>query len=156
MKTWQWFVVTLVITLMAAPMAAADSLTGTWTLNVAKSKFGTGSPPKSQTTKLESIAGGLREIVDRVNADGSTTHWEVTAMYDGKDHPVVGDPSRDTVALKKIADSTIEVTNKKAGTVTTRMRIAVSPDGKTRTNTVQGTDASGKPFTSVMLFDLKK
>ena len=51
-------------------------------------------------------------------------------------------PSRDTVALKKIDDSTIEVTNKKACTITTRMRIAVAPDGKTRTNTVQGTDAA--------------
>jgi len=155
MKRLRLLVRVLVLALLTAPLLA-DALTGTWTLNVARSKFGTGTPPKSQTTQLESIAGGLREVVDRVNADGSTTHWEVRAMYDGKDYPVVGDPSRDTVALKKIDDSTIEVTNKKAGTVTTRMRIAVAPDGKTRTNTVQGTDAAGKPFTSVMLFDLKK
>jgi hypothetical protein len=47
------------------------------------------------------------------------------------------------------------VTNKKGGKVTTRMRIVVAPDGKTRTNTVTGTDANGKAFTSVMLFDLK-
>jgi len=39
--------------------------------------------------------------------------------------------------------------------VTTHMRIVVSADGKTRTNTVTGTDANGKAFTSVMLFDRK-
>jgi len=146
---------TVATMLLAATLVAKDYISGSWTLNVAQSKYGTGTPPRSQTTKLESVEGGLHEVVDRVNADGTTTHWDLTVKYDGKEYPVVGDPSRDKVVVKKIDDRTLDVTNKKGGVVTTRMRIVVSSDGKTRTNTVTGTDASGKAFTSVMLFDRK-
>jgi hypothetical protein len=139
----------------AATVGAKDVISGTWTLNVAKSQYGTGAPPKSQVTVLEERDGGLHETVTRINADGTTTKWDLFAKYDGKEVKVTGDPSRDAVALKKIDEHTVDVTNKKNNAVTTHMRIVVAPDGKTRTNTVTGTDASGKPFTSVMLFDRK-
>jgi hypothetical protein len=152
LRVFGWMVA---VVLMASPALAKDYISGSWVLNVSKSKYGTGTPPKSQTTKLESTDSGLREIVDRVNADGTTTHWDLTVKYDGKEYAVVGDPSRDKVIVKKVDDRTLEVTNKKGGAVTTRMQIVVAPDGKTRTNTVKGTDANGKPFTSVMLFERK-
>ena len=141
------------VALWTTATAAADRLEGTWKLNVARSNFASNPPPRSQTTRLQSVDGGLREIVNRVNADGTTTQWELTAQYDGKDYPVKGDPSRDTVSLRKIDDNTVDVVNKKNGTVTTRMRIVVAADGKTRTNTVTGTDAKGQAMTMVMLFD---
>jgi hypothetical protein len=137
-----------------APLAAAqgtDRLAGTWVLNVAKSKYHVGAPPKSQTTILRAVAGGINEVVDRVNADGTTTHWDVTVKYDGGDYPVKGDPSRDTVAITKIDESTAQVVNKKAGAVVGRMRIVVAPDGKSRTNTVM--DASGQKINAVLFFD---
>jgi hypothetical protein len=143
------------VVLLITAAAARDFLSGTWTLNVAKSNYATGTPPKSQVTVLEERDGGLHEQVTRVNADGTTTRWELFAKYDNKDTWVTGDPSRDAVAVKRIDDRTVEVTNKKNDVVTTRMKIVVSADGKTRTNTVTGTDANGKPVTSVMLFDRK-
>jgi hypothetical protein len=141
--------------LLATTIDAKDVISGTWTLNVAKSKYATGAPPKSQVTVLEERDGGLHEIVTRVNADGTTTKWDLFAKYDGKAVKVTGDPSRDAVALQKIDDHTVDVTNKKGNMVTTHMRIVVAADGKTRTNTVTGTDANGKAFKSVMLFDRK-
>src|SRR3954452_10360106 len=102
------------ILMLSAAAQAADNYLGTWTLNVAKSKYDPGPAPKSQTTKLEAVAdGAIREIGDRVNADGSKTQWQWTAKLDGRDYPVQGDPDRDMVALKKIDDNTIEVTNRK-------------------------------------------
>ena len=142
-------------TLMASSALAKDYISGSWALNVAKSKYGTGTPPKSQVTDLEERDGGLHERVKRINADGTTTEWELVAKYGSEYYKVTGDPSRDAVAVKKIDDRTLEVTNKKGSMVTTHMRIVVSADGKTRTNTVTGTDANGKAFTSVMLFDRK-
>ena len=68
-----------------AAAQAVDPLAGTWRLNVAQSKYTGSAAPKSQTTTLHAVDGGLREIVERVNADGTTTRWEVTAKYDGKD-----------------------------------------------------------------------
>jgi hypothetical protein len=129
---------------------AADPLAGTWRLNVARSKYANAAPPKSQTTTLQAVEGGLREIVERVNADGTSTRWEVTARYDGRDYPVKGDPSRDTVAMTRTDGSTVDIVNKKGGAVVSRMRIVVAPDGKSRTNTVL--DPSGRQ-TAVLHFD---
>jgi hypothetical protein len=130
---------------------ASDPVAGTWRLNVAKSNYQGGAPPKSQTTTLHAVDGGLHEVVERANADGTTTQWEVMAKYDGRDHPVKGDPSRDTVAMTKVDRNTVDIVNKKAGAVVSRMRILVAPDGKSRTNTV--TDPSGQKTTAVLFFD---
>jgi histidinol dehydrogenase len=145
-----------VILLVAAAAQAADNYLGTWTLNVAKSKYDPGPAPKSQTTKLEVAAdGGVREIGDRVNADGSRTQWEWTAKFDGKDYPVKGDPDRDMVSLKKIDASTIEVTNKKDGKLTNTMKIVVAKDGKSRTNEASFTNAKGVKVHNIIFFDRK-
>ena len=130
----------------------SDRLAGTWVLDVGRSTFA-GPPPKSQTTRLEALAGGIREIVERVNADGSTTRWDVTVKYDGRDYPVTGDPTRDTVAFTKLDDRTVDVVNKKGGTIVSRMRIVVAADGRSRTNTAVATDAAGRKAESVMFFD---
>jgi histidinol dehydrogenase len=137
----------------AGLLQAADQFTGTWTLNVAKSKYSPGMPPKAQTTKLETLKDGIREIVDRVNADGSQTHWDFTAKFDGKDYPITGDPDRDMASVKKVDDYTLEVVNKKAGKVTTSMKLVVAKDGKSRTNTVTGKNAAGVAINNILFFD---
>jgi hypothetical protein len=129
----------------------SDPLAGVWRLNVAKSLYQGTTAPKSQTTTLHVVAGGLREIVERVNADGTTTRWDVTAKYDGRDYPVTGDPSRDTIAATRVDRNTVEIVNKKAGAVVSRMRIVVAADGKSRTNTVM--DPSGQKTITVLVFD---
>ena len=144
------------VALLATAAHAADNFLGTWTLNVAKSKYDPGPAPKSQTTKLEAVTdGGVREIGDRGNADGSRTQWEWTAKFDGKDYTVKGDPDRDTVSLKKIYDNTIEVTNKKNGKVTNTMKIVVAKDGKSRTNEAAFTNAKGVKVHNIIFFDRK-
>jgi hypothetical protein len=144
------------IMLLAASGEAADNFLGTWTLNVAKSKYDPGPAPKSQTTVLEAVADGrIRERGDRINADGSRTQWEWTAKFDGNGYPVKNDPDRDTVSLKKIDDNTIEVTNRKDGKVTNTMKIVVAKDGKSRTNEASFTNAKGVKVHNVMVFDRK-
>jgi hypothetical protein len=144
------------IVLLATVAQAADNFLGTWTLNVAKSKYDPGPAPKSQTTKLEAVAdNGIREIGDRVNSDGSKTQWEWTAKFDGKDYAVKGDPDRDMVSLKKVDDNTVEVTNKKNGKVTNTMKIVVAKDGKSRTNEASFTNAKGVKVHNVIFFDRK-
>ena len=137
----------------AAAAQSGDPLAGTWRLNVAKSDYKGGAPPKSQTTTLEPIADRLREVVERANADGTTTRWDVTVPLDGRDVPLVGDPSRDTVAMTRVDRGTVNVVNKKAGAVVSRMRIAVAADGRSRTNTVM--DPSGQKTTAVLFFELQ-
>ena len=117
--------------LLAQAPAAKSPIFGTWKLIPAKSTFSPGPPLKSQVARLEAVDGGMKVAADRVEADGKATHFEWTAKFDGKDYPVKGDAARDAVTVKKIDDYTLEITNKKAGKVTTTIKAVYAKDGKT-------------------------
>lgn len=137
-----------------AAWAADDPLLGAWKLNVGKSKFSAGFPvPQTQIYKYEaSGADGVKYTSDTTDAKGKSTHIEYTAKYDGKDYPVTGDPTRDTVSLKHVDASTTEGTSKKAGKVASTFRRVISKDGKVLTITAKGT-RDGKPFNNVTVLD---
>ena len=88
-----------------------------------------------------------------VPATGAAQHWEMTAHYDGKDHPVTGNPNADTISLRRIDDLTGESTFKKGGKVTATNRRTLSADGKTLTITSSGTTEDGKPRKDVQVFE---
>ena len=132
-----------------AQAPAAKNMAGMWKLDTAKSKYTPGPVPKSQVANLEAVEGGLKVVSDRVEADGKTTHFEWTAKFDGKDYPVKGDPGRDAVSVKKLDDYTLDITNKKAGKVTTMIHAVYAKDGKSRTETVTGTDTQGRKIENV-------
>jgi hypothetical protein len=137
---------------VASSLALAQTpsvMPGEWTLDVSKSSFSPGPAPKSQHAVLTAIPNGIRTSADRVEADGKRVHFEWNGTFDGKDQPVLGDPARDHVSVKKIDDYTIEVTNKKDGKVTTLLRAVYAKDGKSRTETTTGTNAQGKPVRNV-------
>ena len=132
-----------------AQTPAKAAFAGTWKLDVAKSKYSPGPTPKSQTATISAADGGMSVVSDRVEADGNKVHFEWTAKFDGKDYPVKGDPSRDMVSVKKVDDYNLEITNKKAGKVTTTIKAAYAKDGKTRVETVTGTNAQGQKVDNV-------
>src|SRR4051812_23125445 len=72
---------------------SADPWFGTWKVNLEKSKYSPGPPPKSFIRKVEPSEGGLKEIGDAVNAQGQATHSETSAKFDGKEYPVKGGPT---------------------------------------------------------------
>ena len=131
--------------LVAAAFAQADPQVGVWRLNVAKSKFSPGPAPKSASTTIEAAGKGTKVVVDQVMTDGPKRHWEFTADYDGKDSPVTGNnPDSDTVARTRLNATTVQTVSKKGGKVTVTQTSAVSSDGKTRTVTTKGVNASGQ------------
>jgi flavin-dependent dehydrogenase len=56
-------------------------------------------------------------------------------------------------SYKKEGKDTVELTNKKDGKVTVTGKVVVSADGKTRTVTINGTDAKGAKITSTAVYD---
>ena len=133
---------------------AADPQVGTWKLNLAKSKYSPGPPPKSGTTTIEAAGAGTKVTVDQVLSDGAVRHWEFTANYDGKDSPVTGNnPDADMVARTRVNANTVKTVSKKNGKVTTSQTSAVSSDGKTRTVTTTGVSATGQAVNNVAVFD---
>jgi hypothetical protein len=140
------------VAIVGSSLAVAQTpsvMPGEWTLDVSKSSFSPGPAPKSQHAVLTAIPNGIRTSADRIEADGKKVHFEWNGTFDGKDQPVIGDPARDHVSVKKIDDYTIEVTNKKDGKVTTVLRAVYAKDGKSRTETVTGTNAQGKAVKNV-------
>jgi hypothetical protein len=132
---------------------AAENLNmGTWKLNEAKSKIAAGAP-KNVTVTYAAAGDNIKVTVDGFDAAGKPSHNEWTGKFDGKDYAVTGDPTTDTRAYKVVNAHTLELTNKKGGKVTQSGTIVVAADGKSRTSTINGTDAMGKKTTSTMVSD---
>lgn len=135
-----------------------DPFVGTWKVNLAKSKFSPGPPPRSRTVTIEQAGDGWKWTIDLVDANGNRSTIVETPKFDGKDYPRTGSPTppsdADTIALKRIDAYTIEETLKKAGKVVTTLRQVVSKDGKVRTATVMtGTNAGGQPVRDVLVLE---
>jgi hypothetical protein len=144
MNRWTFVVGAILLGFAVDTTFAADVFSGNWKVNLEKSKYDPGPPPKGPNfTKIEAIDGGLKMTNDGVNAEGKPTHNEWSGKFDGKDNPVKSDPNRDTAALTKIDDYTLQVVSKKDGKVTTTTRNVFSRDGKTWTQIVQGTNVKG-------------
>ena len=146
------FIAGLVSVSLLAQAPAADVMPGRWTLDPAKSTYVPGPVPKSQVATLTAVANGIRTVADRVEADGSKTHFEWTGTFDGKDNPVAGDPNRDAVSVRKLDAYTLEITNKKAGKVTTTIRAVYAKDGKSRVETTTGTNTAGQSVRNVTVW----
>jgi len=150
-------VVASAFALSVSTMAQApDPSIGTWKLNLAKSKFDPAtSAPKSQTVKVEAIAGGgLKFTADGVDSEGKTTHSVTTTTFDGKPSVVTGATEANTTRVYKRIDSrTYESVQSVGGKVTTTTRTVVSADGKTRTNTVTGKNTQGQTVHNVVVYD---
>jgi len=132
--------------------AANDAMMGTWKLNEAKSKLAAGGA-KNNTVTYEAAGDSIKVTIEGTAADGSPVHSEWTGKFDGKDYPSTGNPNEDMRSYKQIDDHTFHVTSKKGGKVVLTAHVVVAADGKSRTVTVNGTDAKGKKYKSVAVFD---
>jgi hypothetical protein len=150
------FMLALLAVLAASAGAAAadDPMLGSWKLNVAKSKFGSGPAIKEETNQVEPFDGnGIKLTAQITRADGTKVTESYAGTFDGKEFSVGGDPNVDTAYLKRIDAHTMERINKKAGKPTTTMKYVVSQDGKTKTVTISGTTAKGEAVNTVLVFE---
>jgi hypothetical protein len=147
-----YVVVGLLVT--TSTLWAADPFVGTWKLNLAKSKFSPGPPPKNLTVTYEATENGIKATTEGVNAEAKPVATTYTATYDGKDTSVTGSGAPyDTIALKRIDPNTVEVTTKKGGKVMGNGKRVVSKDRKVLTVTTKGTNAKGEATNNVAVYD---
>ncbi len=144
--------VLLVMCFAGLAVCFASPMMGTWKLNEAKSKFSAGAT-KNNTVVYEAAGDQVKVTVDGVDAAGKAIHSEWTGKFDGKDYPLMGDPTGDMRSYKQIGDRKLELTTKKDGKATGTATVVVSADGKTRTVTVNGTDAMGKKVHYMAAYD---
>jgi hypothetical protein len=137
---------------MALAQTGGPSI-GTWKLNLTESKYSPGPAPKSAVATYEPAEGGIKAVYDVIDADGKPIHGEFTAKFDGHEYPVTGDPSRDTISIKKIDDYHFTHIIKKDGKIMLTGKAVVSQDGKVRTITAIGTDAKGQKVNNTAVYD---
>jgi hypothetical protein len=130
---------------------ANDPVVGTWTLDVAKSKFSPGPAPKSATRVYAESADGLTLDGKTVAADGKEASMHVAYKADGKTYPVTGNPDADSVTPKSIDARTWNFTLTKNGKVVGTVHRTVSADGKTLTVNNKGTH-NGVPYDDTLVF----
>ena len=153
-KGFAIFTITLLIAaLVLSVAAAADQHSGTWKMNPAKSKYSPGPTPRSVTVNVDCDENGIKLDAEGTNQDGTPTHVEYSAKFDGKKYPIIGTYA-DTVSVKRIDANTIQSTlRKKDGQLMLIVTTTVSTDGKTRTSTFKGTDGQGHDINNIVVYD---
>src|SRR6266568_6825051 len=136
----------------AAACFAANPHMGTWKLNEAKSKMPAGMG-KNTTVVYAEQGDKIKVTVDGMDKDGKPTHSVWVGKFDGKAYPSKGNLSWNSAAYKVVNDRTNDITTMKDGKIAWTGRITVAADGKSRTVTINGTDADGKKFKGKAVYD---
>lgn len=134
-------------------LLGADLNLGTWKLNVARSSFSPGPAPKSEIATFQQTGSDVKLTVDRIEADGRRVHIEWIGKFDGNEYPSQGDVTSDMRSYRRIDDYTYALVNKKDGKIVRAGTTVYSRDGKTRTNTMSGTNTAGQPINNIQVYD---
>ena len=141
----------VIFALSVSLFAAESPFSGTWKLNLAKSKLPPPAP-QSDIAKVDADENGVKLSEDITDDKGQPLKISFEVKFDGHSYPVTGDPSSDSVSYRRVSANTLRSTSRKGGKVTTKATIVVSPDGKI--TTVHFTDYSQtKPFKGVGVYD---
>jgi hypothetical protein len=142
---------------LSATNAAAETSSGTWKMNTAKSKYNPGPAPSDLTIVIECDENHYKLEATGTDGNGKPLHVQYSAKFDGKDYPATGiEGGADTVSIRRIDANTIETTQKKDGKIVMLILSKVSKDGKTRTSTWSGRNAEGKDVHNVVVFDKQR
>jgi hypothetical protein len=95
-------------------------------------------PLSGSWLEQQHVGGNLSTVQYRMTAEGFQMRGNgqsYDAKFDGREYPVVGDPGKTTVSLKKIDDATVEETDYRQGKIVDEIRLALAKDGNTITVT---------------------
>jgi hypothetical protein len=140
----------------AAPnigLAQSNPLIGTWKLNLEKSKFIPGPPPRSLTLTFAGQGENLTNTAEGIDAQGGALKTVFVHIYDGKPHPTTGNPNYDSTAYTRVDTNTVNIVRFKAGKSVETGQIVVSGDGKTYAATAEGTTANGQHYSNLFVYD---
>jgi len=140
---------------LASALYAADSFSGTWKLNVAKSKYESGPAPKETTVTLTEGNGITDVTVAGTDGSGKPIATHITHPANGGSVKFLegGPTDGSTESVKQLDANTRNVTTMRGGKVVSTEHITVSADGKTMRIVAKGTSQEGKPFTNIEVFE---
>ena len=142
----------VLLVLSVAALAAQSPFSGTWKLNLQKSKLAPGDPTAKDIAYITVDDTSFRIREQFTDRQGSVMMMTWDAKFDGKDYPVQGFPPADAVVLRRDGQKILG-TMKKAGKAVSTFEATVSKDGKV--TTVNAVDLTQKPedATEVFIYD---
>jgi hypothetical protein len=127
----------------AQPITAEQELLlGSWRLDLVKSRYTPGLPPRNETRTYVRDQQGMKGTINRRREDGREEVIEYRADFD-HEFPVMGTAAYDTIRLKRIDARTAEAVLSHAGRVFGTARRVISEDGRTMTITFRQEDRAG-------------
>ena len=145
----------LMLSQASLALAQGEVRVGTWELNLAKSTFSPGPPPRRQTLTFRSAGPHWTALLQGVDASGAPINPDMNNLaitFDGKDHPTAN-IDYDTTAWRRSTGNTYEVIRKKAGKIVLTSINEISADGKTMTITTKGVNANGQAVHNIRVYD---
>ena len=142
----------LALLVFSVTLMAADSpFSGTWKFDPTKGNL-TPPIPKSVVAHIDANDTDFKFKQEGVDAKDQPWNVSYEAKFDGKPYPVTGDPSSDSVVLKRINQREAKFTNKKSGKVVSVTDVVISKDGKTATVNYTDYDSAGKATKGVAIY----
>jgi hypothetical protein len=137
----------------AISFAQSDPFVGTWQLNLAKSEYNIGRPPKAITLNVQGEGQNRKATLAGFDATGNPFTWVIMFIHDSQPRPVTGAPRFDSTVYMPIDDHTVRWTITKGGQFVQTGTDTVSHDGKTFTITAAGFDVNGRPTGDISVYD---
>jgi hypothetical protein len=124
------------LTIASVPLLQAtdadDPIIGVWKLNLSRSKYIPGPPPKSETRTYREKDGQIFCTIQRTDVSGKALPpIEFSEKYDGREYPVKNSNVGDALILQRINNYLSEATLKHAGMVVATTRRIITDNGKT-------------------------
>ena len=124
------------LTIASVPLLQAtdadDPIIGVWKLNLSRSKYIPGPPPKSETRTYREKDGQIFCTIQRTDVSGKALPpIEFSEKYDGCEYPVKNSNVGDALVLQRINNYLSEATLKHAGMVVATTRRIITDNGKT-------------------------
>jgi len=140
---------------LAGTLYAADLFSGTWKLDLAKSKYESGPAPKETIVTLREGKGITDVTVTGTDGSGKPIATHMTHPTDGGPVKFLegGPTDQSTETVKQLNASTRHITIMQGGKTVGTEQITLSADGKTMQIVAKGTSSSGKPFTDLEVFE---
>ncbi|MCF7763262.1 MAG: hypothetical protein K9N62_06275 [Verrucomicrobia bacterium] len=139
---------------------AADPIIGTWKLKVAASTFSTAMqavPPKELTEVTREIEGGRIELAQHgIQKDGASVTFRATFPKQGGAVTIMeGEELEGGMIFIEtlLSPGQWVVTSLRNGKQVIVRHKVISADGKTRRDSVHGTDEHGRPFDQVEVYE---
>jgi len=149
----------LALTLIAFPSvaSAADPFVGTFKLNPEKSSTSGGQVLPDLTLTISEDQGNLLIETSGTAANGSPITADVLVLpkAGGTIKAPDGEKNYDSTVVSRKDPNTIDMSARQQGKERTRVKLALSRDGKTLTRSFTSTNAQGKPVTGTSVLERK-